>query len=104
MNVDEKPQVVIPGSEVLGFIRVEAVANRPTNFLDIQEDVRIRNYQYSNLIRPCPIDVFEERKRFKSRSGLCSSDLLALYREQPCDHPAIPLNIFRVSRAVFEDA
>ncbi|OXV08031.1 hypothetical protein Egran_04206 [Elaphomyces granulatus] len=104
MNVDEKPQVVIPGSEVLGFIRVEAVANRPTNFLDLPEDVRIRIYQYSNLIRPCPIDVFEERKRFKSRSGLCSSDLLALYREQPCDHPAIPLNIFRVSRAVFEDA
>ncbi|KAN0077914.1 hypothetical protein V8E54_006218 [Elaphomyces granulatus] len=113
MNVDEKSQVVIPGSEMLGFIRVEAVANRPTNFLDLPEDVRIRIYQYSNLIRPCPIDVFEERKRFKSRSGACSSDLLDIaarmqtrspYREQPCDHPAIPLNIFRVSRAVFEDA
>jgi endonuclease III len=107
MNVDKTSQVVIPSFEMLGFIRAEAVANRPTNFLDLPEDVRIRIYQYSNLIRPCPIDVFEERGRFKSRSGVCRSDLLQKrgpYREPPCGHPAIPLNIFRVSRAVFDDA
>jgi hypothetical protein len=108
MNLDGRFQVVSPGFEMSNFIRSEVTANPPTNFLHLPEGVRIRIYQYSNLIRSCPIDVFRERSRQKGNGDFCGWHLKSRApRLQlrspivPCNHPAIPL---RVSHAVFEDA
>ncbi|KAN0066651.1 hypothetical protein V8E54_015255 [Elaphomyces granulatus] len=90
LNVGKKPQAV--------------------NFLCLPKDVRMRIYRHSNLIRPCPIDVFDERGRVKGASTFCASQSMARRVqprspiENPCHHPALPLNILRVSHAVFEDA
>jgi hypothetical protein len=51
MNVDETFQVMTPGFDMSNFIRAEVAANPPINFLDLPEDVRMRIYQYSDLIR-----------------------------------------------------
>ncbi|KAN0068479.1 hypothetical protein V8E54_013203 [Elaphomyces granulatus] len=100
MNVDERFQAVTPGFEMPDFTCAKVAAHPPTNFLHLPEDVRIRIYQYSSLIRSCPIDVLEE----KDTGALCGSRRNMAHLLQPCSHPKIPLNIFQVSRAVFEDA
>ncbi|KAL1968380.1 hypothetical protein VTN77DRAFT_1909 [Rasamsonia byssochlamydoides] len=82
-------------------------------FLDLPDHVRVKIYRYAHLVRPCPIDVAKEKQRFKGQSMLCLRSMPDLYQEgdwntsfymQTCEHPPIPVNIFRVSQAVYEDA
>ena len=87
-------------------------ANLPTTFLHLPEDARTRIYRYSNLIKPCQIDMFREQGRSKSAStrSPCSYRTMARvfqpnYRnDYPWNHSEIPINILRVSHAVSEDA
>ncbi|KAL1984193.1 hypothetical protein VTN96DRAFT_9414 [Rasamsonia emersonii] len=83
------------------------------NFMDLPHHVRVKIYRYAYLVRPCPIDVAKEKQRFKSQNMLCMRNMPDLYQEgewntsfymQSCEHPPIPVSLFRVSQAVYEDA
>lgn len=86
----------------------------PKNFLDLPENVRMRIYEYSGLIRSCPVDVATEKFRRKSLNhSACLRDpnkrevvgnWNTSFGARLCDHPPFPLGIFLVSRAVYRDA
>ncbi|KAL1848259.1 hypothetical protein Plec18167_006257 [Paecilomyces lecythidis] len=86
----------------------------PKTFLDLPESIRVRIYEYSGLIRSCPVDMAYEKDRPKNRNNpacLTDSDRREMvgnwnttFGARVCDHPPLPLNIFLVSRAVYRDA
>ncbi|KAL5336570.1 hypothetical protein BJX70DRAFT_372319 [Aspergillus crustosus] len=92
------------------------VATGGTNFLDLPDEIKLKILKYAGLIRPCLISVTHEYHRFKHEGGSCrnrnpahrarlgwTGSWVSPYYGPSCDHPALPVNVFLVSRAVHRE-
>lgn len=90
---------------------------RSTSFFDLPLHIRERIYECAGLSRPCTINLVEESTRIKPGIGEASTCFILPFpywmsgyarnsqpRQPPCNHPALPLNLLLVSRAVRYEA
>ncbi|RAL14340.1 endonuclease III domain-containing protein [Aspergillus homomorphus CBS 101889] len=99
-------------SEIRGMASKTKTTTPRITFMDLPHEVRVKILEYAGLLRKCVINLRYESVRRKQNGGSClrgdhrhfipSSP--GTWAERDCNHPKLPIELFKLSRASREEA